>query len=265
MRKVIIITGISSGFGREMARVLAEKGHIVYGTIRGKCDVPVNVKTIYMEMNDGNSIKEAVQQVFMNEGRIDVLINNAGMHSGGPVEDSSEATFRKQMDINFHGWVNTIKSVVPHMRDQKSGLIINISSIGALTGLPFQGVYTSTKFAIEGLSYALRIELKPFNINVVVVNPGDFKTRNVETREVSIAENSAYKKQFEKSLAIIEKEESNGKDPVILANKIAEIVDKKNPRYRYLVGSFIQKTAVCFKKIMPERIFIYLISKYYGM
>jgi NAD(P)-dependent dehydrogenase (short-subunit alcohol dehydrogenase family) len=265
MGKVIIITGISSGFGKEMARVLAEKGHVVYGTVRGKCAVPAYVKTLYMELADGDSIKKAVSQVYMNEGRIDVLINNAGMHSGGPVEDSSEETFRKQMDINFHGWVNTIKSVVPHMREQKSGLIINISSIGALTGLPFQGVYTSAKFAVEGLSYALRIELKPFNINVVVVNPGDFKTRNVETREVSIAENSAYQNQFEKSLAIIEKEEGNGKDPVILAKKIASIVDTKNPKYRYLVGSFIQKTAVCFKKIMPERIFTYLISKYYGM
>lgn len=265
MRKVIIITGISSGFGKETARVLAEKGHIVYGTVRGKCDVPAHVKTLYMELADGDSIKDAVSQVYMNEGRIDVLINNAGMHSGGPIEDSSEATFRKQMDINFHGWVNTIKSVVPHMRDHKSGLIINISSIGALTGLPFQGVYTSAKFAVEGLSYALSIELKPFNINVVVVNPGDFKTRNVETREISISENSAYQKQFYKSLSIIEKEEGNGKDPVILANKIARIIDKKNPKYRYLVGSFIQKTAVCFKKIMPERIFTYLISKYYGM
>ncbi|MDA3817592.1 MAG: SDR family oxidoreductase [Prolixibacteraceae bacterium] len=265
MKKVILITGISSGFGKEMARVLVEKGHVVYGTIRSDCDVARGVKTVYMELSDTESIDKAVSHIFKEEGRIDVLINNAGMHSGGPVEDSPESIFRKQMDINFHGWVNTIKKVVPHMRKQKSGLIINISSIGALTGLPFQGVYTSAKFAIEGLSYALRLELKQFNISVVVVNPGDFKTRNVETREISIVESSVYEKQFRKSLAIIEKEEGNGKDPEILAKKIAKIVEKKNPKYRYLVGSFIQKTAVCFKRIMPERLFTFLISKYYGI
>ncbi|MCF8361082.1 MAG: SDR family oxidoreductase [Prolixibacteraceae bacterium] len=265
MKKVILITGISSGFGKEMARVLVEKGHTVYGTIRSKCDVAEGVKTIYMELADGESIKKAISHIHDIEGHIDVLINNAGMHSGGPIEDSPEDVFRKQMDINFHGWVNTIKNVVPFMRKQNSGLIINISSIGALTGLPFQGVYTSAKFAIEGLSYALRLELKQFNIHVVVVNPGDFKTRNVETREISVADNSVYKKQFKKSLAIIEKEEGNGKDPEILANKIARIIEKKNPKYRYLVGSFIQKSAVCFKRIMPERIFTHLISKYYGM
>lgn len=265
MRKVILITGISSGFGKEMSRVLIEKGHIVYGTIRKSCDVAPGVKTVFMELADSDSIRNAVNTVLQNEGRIDVLINNAGMHSGAPIEDAPEEMFRKQMDINFHGWINTIKNVLPGMRSRKSGLIVNISSIGALTGLPFQGVYTSAKFAVEGLSYALRLELKQFNIKVVVVNPGDFRTRNVETREMALSENSAYEKQFKKSLAIIEKEEGEGKDPVLLARKISKIIDKKNPKYRYLVGSGIQKAAVCFKKIMPERIFTFLISKYYGM
>jgi NAD(P)-dependent dehydrogenase (short-subunit alcohol dehydrogenase family) len=265
MKKVILITGISSGFGKEMSRVLVQKGHVVYGTIRKHCEVAPGVKTVFMELADSYSIQKAVNQILENEGRIDVLINNAGMHSGAPIEDAPEEMYRKQMDINFHGWVNTIKAVLPGMRAQRSGLVINISSIGALTGLPFQGVYTSAKFAVEGISYALRLELKQFNIKVVVVNPGDFKTRNVETREIALKKNSAYEKQFNKSLAIIEKEEGEGKAPVLLARKISRIVDKKNPKYRYLVGSSIQKMAVFFKRIMPERIFTFLISKYYGM
>lgn len=265
MKKVILITGISAGFGKEMSRLLAEQGHIVYGTIRSKCDVAPGVKTLNMELEKPETIYKAVETLVNNEGRIDVLINNAGMHSGGPLEDSPIEIFQTQMNINYFGWVHAIKAVLPHMRNQNSGKIINISSIGGLTGIPFQGVYTASKFAIEGFSVALRIEVKPFNIKVVVVNPGDFKTRNVETRIVSIAENSVYKEQFDKTLQIIEADEGGGADPVILARKMCKIVDARNPKQRYLVGSPIQKLAASLKKLIPECLFDKIIANHYGI
>ena len=147
----------------------------------------------------------------------------------------------------------------------RPGNLINISSIGGLTGLPFQGVYSSAKFALEGMSAALRSELKPFNIKVVMVNPGDFCTRNTETRIVSLNENSPYAKQFEKSLSIISADENCGKHPILLAKKICKIVEQKNPGQRYLVGAFIQKLAVFVKRIVPERFFRWIIENHYGI
>lgn len=265
MEKVIFITGISSGFGKEISCQLAKKGHIVYGTIRSECEVCKGVKTVFLELTDNKTISAAIKQVIDKEGRIDVLINNAGMHTGGPIEDTPQEIFETQMQTNFFGWVNLIKQVIPYMRNQGGGTIINISSIGGLTGLPFQGVYSSAKFALEGMSASLRSELKAFNIKVVMINPGDFCTRNTETRIISLKENSVYTRQFEKSISIIAKDENCGKSPVLLARKICKIVEKKQPRYRYLVGATIQKMAVLVKRLVPERFFRWLIEKHYGI
>lgn len=265
MKKVVLITGISSGFGKEISQLLASKGHVVYGTIRSACKVAQGVKTVQVELADPETITKAVESVINNEGRIDVLINNAGMHTGGSIEDSPIELIEAQMKVNYFGWVRLIKAVLPHMRAQKSGTIINISSIGGLTSLPFQGVYSAAKFAIEGLSIALRMELKPFNIKVVVVNPGDFKTRNTETRIISLSENSPYKEQFVKTLGIIEKDETGGANPAILARRILKIVESENPSQRYLVGDFLQKMAVVVKKITTESFFNKLLANHYGI
>jgi short-subunit dehydrogenase len=220
---------------------------------------------VFIELTQPKTIADAVQKIINNEGRIDVLINNAGMHSGGPFEDTPDEIIRQQMDTNYFGWINAMKAVIPHMRQQGGGKIINISSIGGLTGMPYQGVYSASKFAIEAVSAAMRTEIRPFNIKMVVVNPGDFKTRNVETRIVSIAENSPYKEQFEKTLRIFERDETNGQDPVLLAKTILKIVNKNNPKQRYIVGSLIQKMAVYIKRIIPESIFNRLIANHYGI
>ncbi|MGF7139474.1 SDR family oxidoreductase [Roseimarinus sediminis] len=265
MKKVVFITGISSGFGKEISKQLAERGHKVYGTIRTKCEVAPGVNTVFIELTDPQSIQKAVASVIEKEGRIDVLINNAGMHSGGPIEETPMEVIRAQMETNYFGWISVIKNIVPIMREQRGGTIINISSIGGLTGLPFQGVYSAAKFALEGMSAALRLELRPFNINVVMVNPGDFKTRNTETRIVSIAENSVYQQQFEKTLGIIAKDETQGKDPELLGRTICKIVEARKPRDRYLVGAFIQKLAVFVKHITSDRWFSWIIGKYYGI
>src|SRR5665647_1383547 len=199
MKKVILITGISSGFGKETAKLLSESGHIVYGTIRRDCETSDKINVVRLDLTDSLSIKKAVETVIHKEGTIDVLINNAGMHSGGPIETIPSEYIKLQMDTSFYGLVQLTREVLPFMRKQGCGLIINISSIGGLMGLPFQAFYSASKFAIEGFSEALRMEVKPFNIKVVVINPGDFHTNNSANRRNFLAPtnvNDPYHEQY---------------------------------------------------------------------
>jgi len=265
MKKIILITGISSGFGKQTAQRLAQKGHIVYGTVRkGGADLQ-GVHTLKMDLIDLPSIQEAVRTVVEKESRIDVLINNAGMHTGGSVETSPIEHARLQMETNFFGTVNVIREVLPHMRKQNSGTIINISSIGGLMGLPFQGYYSAAKFALEGLSESLRMEVKPYNIRVVVINPGDFHTSNTANRRKFMAgiSNDPYGEQFQKTLAIIEQDERKGWAPERLALKVAQIVEKKNPANRYIVASLEQRFAVVLKKLIPSSWFMNILASHY--
>jgi NAD(P)-dependent dehydrogenase (short-subunit alcohol dehydrogenase family) len=266
MKKIILITGISSGFGKQTARILAEKGHSVYGTVRRYTfsDTPVHYLT--MDLTDHNSIKSAVKTVIEKEGRIDVLINNAGMHTGGPAETLPFENIRLQMDTNFIGMVQITREVLPLMRKQGGGTIINFSSIGGLMGLPFQSYYSASKFAIEGFSEALRMEVNKFKIRIILVNPGDFHTGNSANRRNYLAPtgpDDPYYEQFNKTLKVIEKDEANGWKPEVLAKKIAGIVEYRNPRQRYIIGSFEQKLAVWIKAILPGKLFRLILQDHY--
>jgi len=266
MGKVVLITGISSGFGKQTASLLAKKGHSVYGTSRKECKTEDNVNVLIMDLTDHDSIKKAVGTVIEKEGKIDVLINNAGMHSGGSVETSELKTIKLQMDTNFMGMVLLTKEVLPVMRKQGNGMIINFSSIGGLMGLPFQAFYSASKFAIEGFSEALRMEIRPFNIKVVVIEPGDFHTSNSANRRnylSPIFPEDPYQKQFQTTLTVIEKDETNGWDPVILARKLVNIVECRNPRHNYIIASFEQKLAVFLKYVLPGKLFTWILADHY--
>ena len=268
MKKVILITGISSGFGKESAKLLAEAGHKVYGTIRKGSDTSEKFQILKMDLTDSSSIRMAVDKVIEKEGRIDVLINNAGMHTGGPVETSPVEYIKIQMDTNLLGTVILTKEVLPHMRKQGGGTIINLSSIGGLLGLPYQGIYSAAKFAIEGFSEALRIEVREFKIKVIVINPGDFHTNNSANRRNFLAPTGPedpYNKQYQKALASIEKDEANGMDPVVLARKLVKIVESKNPGQRYIIATFLPKLAVFLKHILPGKLYSRLLGIFYGI
>jgi short-subunit dehydrogenase len=266
MAKIILITGISSGFGKQTAQLLAKQGHSVYGTVRKECEASDHVNVLKMDLTDKESVTNAVKTVIEKEGRIDVLINNAGMHTGGPIETSPAEYIKLQMDTNFIGTVHLTREVLPIMRKQGGGMIINFSSIGGLMGLPFQAYYSASKFAIDGFSEALRMEVRKFNIKVVVINPGDFHTSNSANRRNFLAPTGPedpYNKQFEKTLSIIEKDEANGWDPVILAKKLVKIVECKNPRHRYIIASLEQKFAVFLKHLLPGKLFMKILSDHY--
>lgn len=266
MKKVILITGVSSGFGKESARLLAEADHIVYGTVRKGPEIADKYQILRLDLTDKESIEHTINEVINKEGRIDVLINNAGMHTGGPVEMSPPENIRIQMETNFLGMVHLTRMVLPQMRKQGSGLIINFSSIGGLMGLPFQAFYSASKFAIEGFTEALRMEVKQFNIRVVLINPGDFHTNNSANRRNYLAPtglSDPYHEQFERTLAIIEKDEANGWEPATLARKLLKIVECKNPHQRYIIGSFEQKLAVILKYILPGKLFARILEDHY--
>jgi NAD(P)-dependent dehydrogenase (short-subunit alcohol dehydrogenase family) len=266
MKKVILITGISSGFGKETARLLSEEGYTVYGTVRKETESALPVNYLRMDMTDLNSIREAVLIIVEKEGRIDVLINNAGMHTGGPAETLPAEYIKLQMDTNFMGMVHLTREILPLMRKQGTGRIINVSSIGGLMGLPFQAYYSAAKFAVEGFSEALRMEVSQFNIKVILINPGDFHTSNSANRRnflVPAGLNDPYQDQFEKSLSIIENDESKGWEPVVLSRKVVKIINCTNPRQRYIIASFEQKLAVVLKYILPGKLFRMILQDHY--
>lgn len=263
-KKVILITGISSGFGKQTARLLADKGHLVYGTVRKETEHLPGISYLAMDLTNSGSINEAVKTIIEKEGRIDVLINNAGMHTGGPAETLPDEYLRLQIETNFTGMARLTRAVLPYMRKQGGGKIINFSSIGGLMGLPFQAYYSAAKFATEGFSEALRMEVKKFKIKVVLINPGDFNTNNTSNRRgflVPATADDPY--NFARTLEVIEHEELNGWKPEVLAAKISEIVDLNNPRNRYIISSLEQKFAVFLKWLLPSKLFDKILMDFY--
>ncbi len=265
MPQVILITGASSGLGKAMAEHLASQGHTVYGTSRKPDGMKYPYKVIKMDVTDEKSVATAVNEVIAAEGKIDVLINNAGMGIGGALENFSEVETRKQLDTNFFGMATVIRTVLPYMREKKSGKIINVSSIGGLMGLPFQGHYSAAKYAVEGYSEALSMEVKPFNIRVVIINPGDFKTGFTSARiftEID-SKGSVYDKNYQNAIAMMAKDEQGGSDPMVLARTIGKIVKKNKPKFHYIIGRFDQRLIAHLKPFLPHSLMSWILMDHY--
>lgn len=263
---IVLITGITSGFGKALAERLSADGHTVYGTHRNAKDFIPGVRYIKADSTDDGQVEAAVREVLSEAGRIDVFINNAGMGIGGPLEFCSIEDAQRQMDVNFMGMVRYLHHVVPAMRLQGGGKILCFSSIGGLMGLPFQGLYSASKFAIEGYCEALRLETKGFGIKVTVIEPGDFATSFTAQRK-SVAEASAHEayKSYAASLASIEKDENGGLKPEYLAAKVSKIIRKKNPAYSYIISTFEQRLSVFLKTILPAPWFAAILGSYYKL
>lgn len=274
-RKVALVTGASSGIGKECATLLCEKGYRVYGTSRrasplsgssASSDTPPQPLTmIHMDVDQDASVQGAVKTIIEIEGRVDAVVNCAGFVLAGAVEDTTIGEAKAQFETNFFGALRVCRAVLPTMRSQRSGYIINISSIAGLIALPFQGMYSATKSAIEGLTEALSLEVKPFGIHVVAVEPGDCRTGvgHYRVRAKRSPQSSAYKQRLEKALNVMENDERNGSDPRQVARQIVRIIKSPAPRLRYTVGSLFERVAVTVKKLLPSRIFEWLVLKYY--
>ena len=263
---IVFITGVSSGFGLETARLLAQEGHTVYGTVRREVEPLPQVHYLHVDVRDRDAVMNVVAQVIEKEGRIDVLVNNAGMGIGGPLEFATEEEIRLQMDTNFMGLVHCVDAVLPHMRRQGGGKIIALSSIGGLMGLPFQGFYSASKFAIEGYCEALRLETQQQGIKVVALRPGDFSTGFTGSRK-KVADEAALQAYplYREAIEKVEHDENGGLKPVVLAQKISRIINMQHPRNGYVVASFEQKLSVWIKQILPAKWFDRILGSYYKL
>jgi len=265
---VVLVTGASSGIGKAIAQRLSQKGYKVYGTSRKPCaetdENAGQVKMLQMDVTNEESVKAAIDKIIEAEGQLGILINNAGMGIAGAVEDTSYEEALLQFDTNFFGTHRVIRHVLPHMRKRGRGLIVNMSSVGAVFPIPYQAMYVASKAALEGMSGCLRNELMPFGIKVSVVQPGDARTGFTQNRVFVKAadENSPYAEYCKKSVSVMERDEMNGYDPDVVAKAVEKIIKMKNPPLTTAVG--IQyKLFVFMKRLVSRRLETFIVSRMY--
>ncbi|MCL5128336.1 SDR family oxidoreductase [Algibacter sp. L4_22] len=267
MSKVVLITGGSSGIGKSIGEFLKTNGFIVYGTSRN----PEKYKDskfpiLALDVKDNQTIEETVATIIANEGKLDVVINNAGAGITGPIEEIPDVEIKNNFDTNFFGPINVIKAVLPQMRVQNSGLIINVTSIAGYMGLPYRGVYSASKGALELITEAFRMELKDFNIKMTNVAPGDFATNIAAGRyHAPLLENSPYKKPYGETLSLMDSHVDGGSDPNEMAKAVFSIINSKNPKIHYKVGAFMQKFSIVLKRILPDAVYEKMLMNHYKL
>lgn len=263
--KIVLITGGSSGIGKAIGLYLTTKGHTVYGTTRSSAKYPhfTDFNLLEMDVREPKSIQLAVSELITKEGRIDVLINNAGVGITGPLEETPHAEVLKAFDTNFNGPLNVIKVVLPYMRTQKNGLIINITSIAGYMGLPYRGIYSATKGALELVTESLRLETREFGVQVTCIAPGDFATNIASGRyHAPVTKGSPYEATYGKVLTTIDSHVDEGGNPLDVAKLVFKVMQRKNPKIHYKVGSFLQKFSILLKRILPDNWYEQLLLNY---
>lgn len=259
----IIITGTSTGIGFALAEFFGKKGHRVFGLSRKNVESQY-FKTIRTDITDNLQVKHAISEILKSEKKIDILINNAGMGMVGAVEDSTKEDILKLFNLNLVGAVQMMTAVLPAMREQQSGKIINISSIGSEMGLPFRGFYSASKSALDKVTEAIRYEVSPWNIDVCTLHLGDIKTKIAENR-VKTKVSEPYQKTFEKVYSIMNAHVDDGTEPLEVAEYINKILMKKSWKAHYYFGKFGQKIGVPLKWILPQNFYENLMRKYNQM
>ncbi len=268
MQKVIIITGATSGIGKAMAMSLAQQDCKVYGTGRNipQENLHENLRYKYMDVKNADSVIGSINAIVEKEPRIDVLINNAGIGLAGPLEETPFEEIQDVFETNYFGMIRVIRHVIPVMRKNHSGLIVNISSIGGKLGLPFQSIYTSSKFAVESLTEALSIELKPFGIRVCLIEPGDYNSRvNFNRRTMAPGKDSPYYKRLSHFFELLENNINRGSNPEKMGRLIVKIVNSAAPKLRYRSGKFFERIIPLSKCIIPGRLFELILQKFYRL
>lgn len=265
MSKVILVTGGSSGIGQSIAAYLAEKGHIVYAASRKvENQLEGNLRTIQMDVTLEPSVKSAIQIIELNHGKLDALINNAGLGMAGPIENTSEKEAKEIFDTNVFGVLNVCRACIPLLRISK-GRILNVTSIGGIFALPFRGIYCSSKFAVEGISESLSMELAPMGIKVSIIEPGDFKTNINNNRKKAVHVDIKHYPTFNSTLNQINREVESAFEPLIIAKAVERILHKEKPHLRYRVANTTQHFSVWLYRLLPGRWFEKLIMNHYKL
>lgn len=269
MSKVVLITGGSSGIGKAIGEHLVSVGYTVYGTSRNPERIQQQVfafPLLKLDVSDAGNAMEVVQSVIDKEGRIDVLINNAGVGITGPIEETPEEEIAKAFNTNFYGPIRLMKAVLPHMRKERKGLIINITSIAGYMGLPFRGVYCATKGALGLVAESLQMELSQMGIDICNLAPGDFNTNIANGRyHAPILKSSDYRENYERVIEVINEQMSESSDPALIGKKVQRIIEKKNRKLHYKAGAFMEKVSVKLKQILPDKVFNKLLLNHYKL
>jgi short-subunit dehydrogenase len=267
MSKVVLITGGSSGIGKSIGNYLHEKGYTVYGTSRNPEQYEKSVfPLMQLDVRDVGSIEKTVSEIIKISGRVDVLVNNAGVGITGPLEEIPENEIKNNFETNLFGPIAVMKTVLPQMRSQKSGLIINITSIAGYMGLPYRSIYSASKGALELISEALRMEVKQFGIEITNVAPGDFTTDIASRRfHTPVNNNSPYVKDYSSVLNNINQHVDKGTDPNMMATAVYKIIQTPNPRIHYKIGAFIQRFSIVLKTILPDKIYEKMLMNHYKL
>lgn len=266
-QKIVLITGGSSGIGKSIGSFLKSKGYKVYGTTRNKSKYTdfSHFELLEMDVRDPPSIQSAVQEIISKEGKLDVLVNNAGIGITGPIEETPHEEILKAFETNFHGPLHVTKAVLPQMRKQGSGYIINITSIAGYMGLPFRGIYSATKGALELAIESMRMEVNDSGIHICNLAPGDFATNIASGRyHVPVLENSPYKK-YGATLEMMNAHVDDGQDPILVARTVFKIINATHPKVHYKVGAPMQKFSLILKKFLPDKLYEKLLMNHYKL
>jgi short-subunit dehydrogenase len=265
--KVIFITGASSGIGKAIGEFLHHKNFIVYGTSRNPDRIEKSLfPLVKLDVRDTNSISLAVAEVLSKTGRIDVVINNAGVGITGPLEEIPASEIKNNFETNLFGPIEVMKAVLPQMRIQKEGLIINITSIAGYMGLPYRSIYSASKGALELVTEALRMEVKEFGINITNVAPGDFATNIASGRyHAPLVKDSAYEKSYGNTLKMMDEHVDSGSNPNQMAEVIFKIIETQKPKIHYKVGAFLQKFSIILKRVLPDTMYEKMLMNHYKL
>lgn len=270
--RVALVVGASSGMGKACAEYLHAHGYYVYGTSR-KAAFPSDdayrmergfLAMIPLDVTEDESIQRAVDFVLAKEGQLNILLNCAGFALGGAVEDISRAEAHEIFETNFFGLMSCCQRVLPAMRAQKGGLIVNISSVAGFIALPFQSMYSASKYAVEAMSEALRMEVKPFGIRVAMIDPGDVRTGFTAARRTAqaAAVNPVYRERHQKAVEEMIRSETSGPGPEVVVKEFARILQDSNPPIRRVVGAQYKAVAV-LKRVLPSRMVESIVEKMY--
>jgi NAD(P)-dependent dehydrogenase (short-subunit alcohol dehydrogenase family) len=267
MNKVVLITGGSSGIGKSIGEFLHKKDFIVYGTSRNPEKVVNSIfPLLILDVKNTETIKEAIAQVIAISGRLDIVINNAGVGITGPLEEIPTQEIKNNFETNFFGPIEVMKAVLPQMRLQNSGLIINITSIAGYMGLPYRSVYSASKGALELITEALRMEVKSFGIQITNVAPGDFATNIATGRfHAPLIKGSAYVIPYGNTLKMMNEHVNGGSNPNEMAEAIYSIIKNPNPKIHYKVGVFMQKFSIVLKRILPDKVYEKMLMNHYKL
>ncbi len=269
-RRVILVTGASSGLGAAGARALAARGHRVYGASRSAApaDRPVSGEPVPlpMDVTSTDSVAEGIRTVLDREGQVDAVVNNAGIGIAGAVEDTSVEEAQALFDTNFFGAHRVCRAVLPHFRARRSGLIVNVGSIGGRLTIPFQGFYSASKAALDALTAGLRMECADFGTRVVLIEPGDFATAFTEHRvfAAEAGEGSSYRARCERAVATMARDERGGAPPDAFGERLVRIVEGADRASHVLCGPRAQRIAARLAPWLPARWLDRGLLAYYG-